>query len=118
MLTPPAFVCPRRSKSSFPLARQLDGGRNNTSNEVRYVLKNAPIVDPKNSNQAFATNFIQPPPRPRRSQSVERQQATLDGNDERLLHAGKVTRATTTTRRGKELTHIPTPYDQPTQHRR
>jgi hypothetical protein len=43
-----------------------------------------------------------PPPKPRRSQSMERQQATLDGDDEDLPQ-GRRPRATTTTRRGKEL---------------
>jgi hypothetical protein len=41
---------------------------------------------------------------------MERQQATLDGDDEKLLQERRP-RATTATRRGKEFTHIPTPND-------
>jgi hypothetical protein len=51
--TPPSSVCPRRSKLSFHLARQLDRGRNNASNEVRYVPKNSPVVNPTRLDQAF-----------------------------------------------------------------
>jgi lipid-A-disaccharide synthase-like uncharacterized protein len=52
--TPPSSVCPRWSRPSFHLARQMDGWRNNASNKVRYVLKNAPVVSPKRADQAFA----------------------------------------------------------------
>jgi hypothetical protein len=41
---------------------------------------------------------------------MERQQATLDDDNEKLLQE-RWPRATTTTERGKELTHIPTPHD-------
>jgi hypothetical protein len=41
---------------------------------------------------------------------MERQQATLDGNNEKLLLERRP-RATTSTGRGKELTRIPTPHD-------
>jgi hypothetical protein len=54
MLTPQSSVCPRRSRPSFHLARQMDRGRNNASNEVRYVPKNAPVVGLKRADQAFA----------------------------------------------------------------
>jgi hypothetical protein len=47
---------------------------------------------------------------------MERQQATLDGDDEELL-PGRRLRATITTRRGKELTRIPTPHDRRIQQR-
>jgi hypothetical protein len=51
-----------------------------------------------------------PLPKPRSSQSMERQQATFGGDDGKLLQERRP-RATTTTRRGKELTSIPTPHD-------
>jgi hypothetical protein len=51
--TPPSSICPRRSRPSFHLARQMDGGRNNASNEVRYVPKDAPVVGPMRPDQAF-----------------------------------------------------------------
>jgi hypothetical protein len=41
---------------------------------------------------------------------MERQQATLEGDDEKLLRERR-SRATTTTRRGEELTRISTPHD-------
>jgi hypothetical protein len=52
--TPPSSIHPRRSGLSFRLARQMDGGRNNASNKVRYVPNNAPMVGPKKSDHAFA----------------------------------------------------------------
>jgi hypothetical protein len=38
----------------FHLARQIDRGRNNTSNEVRSVPKNASVVGSMRADQAFA----------------------------------------------------------------
>jgi hypothetical protein len=61
--TPPSFVHPRRSGPSFHLARQMDVGRNNASNKVRYVPNNAPVVGPKNRttlSQASIINFTPP----------------------------------------------------------
>jgi hypothetical protein len=53
--TPPSSVYPHWSRPSFHLARQMDGGQNNASNEVRYVPKNAPIVGPTRADQDFAS---------------------------------------------------------------
>jgi hypothetical protein len=122
MPTPPTSVYPRRSRPSFHLARQLDEGRNNTSNEVRFVSKNVPVVGLKNSNQAFAG--LQNQLHAALSQSLEG--ANRWNDNKQLLRAmmkgffkqGRQSRATTTTRRGKELTHIPTLHDRPTQHHR
>jgi hypothetical protein len=41
---------------------------------------------------------------------MEKQQATFNGDDEKLLPERRP-RATTTIKRGKELTRIPTPHD-------
>jgi hypothetical protein len=41
--TPPSFVCLQSSKPRFHLARQMDGGRNNASIEVRYIQKMHPL---------------------------------------------------------------------------
>jgi hypothetical protein len=48
----------------------MDGGRDNTSNEVRYVPKNAPVVGPKRADQAFVDLRSQPHAALRQSKEV------------------------------------------------
>jgi hypothetical protein len=94
--TPPSSVCPRRSRPSFHLARQMDGGRNNTSNKVRYIPKNVVVVGPRERtklSQASKPTSRSTPPKPRSSQSMERQQATLSDDNEKLLQAERLERS-------------------------
>jgi hypothetical protein len=61
--TPPSSVRPQRSRPSFGLVGQMDGGRNNACNEVRYVPNDALVVGPRKRttlSQAYGTNFMQP----------------------------------------------------------
>jgi hypothetical protein len=51
-----------------------------------------------------------PPSKPRSSQTMERQRTTLGDDNEKLLQE-RQPRTTTTTRRGTELTRIPTPHN-------
>jgi hypothetical protein len=41
---------------------------------------------------------------------MERQQATLNGSDGKLLQAGKAAKSDHNYQEGKELTHTPTPH--------